>query len=330
MDRRAHWYCLGQAGGVLARPARARNTPPRPRPAYPALKERCVKRPEGFIDPFTHSQIGGASMEREANETERPGNRPKTAFTWLSIALATVALVWPAITFAAPVVFEASGSSPEDIRAAFKDFGDYFGGKNNGVNGGSFQDGHREINWDGVPDAFAAPNILPANFFNKNSARGVVFFTPGSGFQVSANQGVAPIEFDNLRPDASGKFAHFRRQRLFTALASPITEVLFFVPGTAQAATTKGFGAVFTHVEHDDSAKIEYFDVNGHLLYSGFAPPAEGSETLSFLAVAFDEGEQVFLVRITSGDVELAGNNRGGRDLVVMDDFIYGEPQPLP
>jgi hypothetical protein len=46
--------------------------------------------------------------------------------------------------------------------------------------------------------------------------------------------------------------------------------------------------------------------------------------------VAFDDGEEVFLVRITSGDVELGGSNRGGRDLVVMDDFIYGEPQRLP
>ena len=196
--------------------------------------------------------------------------------------------------------------------------------------GGTFQGGRREINWDGVPDAFAAPNNLPANFFYKNSPRGVVFFTPGTGFQVSANAGVAPIEFDNLRPDVSRKFTTFSPQRLFTALASPITEVLFFVPGTAQAATSSGFGAVFTHVKQDDSAKLEYFDVNGRLLYSAFAPPAEGRETLSFLGVAFDDGEEVFLVRITSGDVELGGSNRGGRDLVVMDDFIYGEPQPLP
>jgi hypothetical protein len=114
-----------------------------------------------------------------------------------------------------------------------------------------------------------------------------------------------------------------------TALGSPITEVLFFVPGKTQAATSKGFGAVFTHVTRDDSTRIEYFDVNGRLLFSGFAPAAQGRETLSFLAVAFDEGEEVFLVRITSGDVELGGDNRGGRDLVVMDDFIYGEPQPL-
>ena len=105
--------------------------------------------------------------------------------------------------------------------------------------------------------------------------------------------------------------------------------MLFFVPGTAQTATTKGFGAVFTHVTRDDSTKIEYFDVNGHLLHSGFAPAVGGRETLSFLAVGFDAGEEVFLVRITSGDVELGGDDRGGRDLVVMDDFIYGEPQAL-
>ena len=99
-------------------------------------------------------------MEREANETERPGYRPKTAFAWLSIALATVALVWPALTFAAPVVFEASGSSPDDIRAAFKGFGDFFGGKNNGVNGGTFPDGHGErfCEPDGLwPRNFRAP-----------------------------------------------------------------------------------------------------------------------------------------------------------------------------
>ncbi|PYN85103.1 MAG: hypothetical protein DMD87_24255 [Candidatus Rokuibacteriota bacterium] len=70
--------------------------------------------------------------------------------------------------------------------------------------------------------------------------------------------------------------------------------------------------------------------VNGRLLFSGFAPAARGNQTLSFLGVAFDDGEEVFLVRITSGEVELGGSKRGGRDLVVMDDFIYGEPQPLP
>jgi hypothetical protein len=269
-------------------------------------------------------------MERETRKTnQHPSNRSKAAVAWVSIAIATLALMTPAITFAAPVVFEAAGSAPAEIQAAVDEFRNFFGGHNNGV-GGSFVDGRREINWDAVPDGFAAPNNLPANFFNKNSARGVVFFTPGSGFQVSGREGVAPIEFDNLRPDASNKFAVFSPPRLFTALGSPITEILFFVPGTAQAATSKGFGSVFTAVDRDDSTKIEYFDVNGTLLFSGFVPPAKGNETLSFLGVAFDAGEEVFLVRVTSGDVELGGSNQGGRDLVVMDDFIYGEPQPLP
>ena len=269
-------------------------------------------------------------MEPEASsKKERIGDRMRDAFKCLSIAAAVATVAWPAIVLAAPAVFEAAGSTPADIQAAVEDFRDFLGGKNNGV-GGSFDDGRREINWDAVPDGFSSPNDLPANFFNKNSPRGVVFFTPGLGFQVSAKEGAAPIEFGNLRPDASSKFAVFSPPRLFTAIASPITEILFFVPGTAQAATSKGFGSVFTGVDRDDSTMIEYFDVNGSLLFSGFVPAAKGNETLSFLGVAFDAGEEVFLVRITSGDIELGDRNRGGRDLVVMDDFIYGEPQPVP
>lgn len=43
----------------------------------------------------------------------------------------------------------------------------------------------REINWDGVPATFSAPNPLPGNFFNANSPRGAVLSTPGTGFQLS-------------------------------------------------------------------------------------------------------------------------------------------------
>ena len=275
-------------------------------------------------------------MERKICDKERARTWMRDAFGWLFIA---AAVAWPTTSFAAPVVFEAAGLTSADIQGAVDDFRSFLGA-NNGV-GGTFPGGRREINWDGVPDAVAAPNNLPANFFNKNSPRGVVFFTPGFGFQVSGKEGVAPIEFDNLRPNASRKFATFSPPRLFTALGSPITEILFFVPGTARAATSQGFGSVFTDVDRAYSTKIEYFDVNGALLFSGFVPPARGNETLSFLGVAFDAGEEVFLVRITSGDVELGERERGvepgererereGRDLVVMDDFIYGEPQPLP
>ena len=140
-----------------------------------------------------------------------------------AIAVAAVMLTSPAITFAKPVVFSAAGKAPSDIQASVDAFRNFLGA-NNGV-GGTFGGGRREINWDGVPDALSAPNNMPANFFNANSPRGAVFFTPGSGFQVSANAGVAPIEFDNLRPNSSRKFKVFSPQRLFTAFNSTIVEL---------------------------------------------------------------------------------------------------------
>jgi hypothetical protein len=259
----------------------------------------------------------------------------KSVLEYLSIAVTAVTLTSPA--FASPVTFSAAGKIPSDIQAAVEAFRNFLG-TNNGV-GNTFPGGRREINWDGVPDAVAAPNNMPANFFNANSPRGAVFFKPGSGFQISANAGVAPIEFDNLNPNASKLFTVFSPQRLFTALNSTIVETLFFIPGTNRPATTKEFGAVFTDVDRKESTKIEYFDVNGALLATVFAPLAKGNEILSFIGVGFNAGEQVFLVRITSGNVELGnrqdggdlelGNSGGGRDLVVMDDFIYGEPQLL-
>src|SRR4029450_12588002 len=99
-------------------------------------------------------------------------------------ALAVLMLSLPmlALAAAAAEVFEATGEIPEDIQATVDAFPAFLA-TNNGV-GGSFPDGRREINWDAVPAAFAAPNLLPANFFNSNSPRGVVFFTPGTGFRV--------------------------------------------------------------------------------------------------------------------------------------------------
>src|SRR5204862_3020716 len=118
----------------------------------------------------------------------------------------------------------ATGTAPANIDPTFNAFAASLGGANNGV-GGTFATGFRRINWDGVPDALSAPNNLPANFFNVNSPRGVVFSTPGSGFQVSATAASGtPIEFGNIDPSYAGDFAAFSPQRLFTALDSTITD----------------------------------------------------------------------------------------------------------
>ena len=49
--------------------------------------------------------------------------------------------------------------------------------------------------------------------------------------------------------------------------------------------------------------------------------------SLSFLGGGFDSGERVYLVRMTSGN---RSAETPARDVVVMDDFIYGEPQAAP
>lgn len=246
------------------------------------------------------------------------------------VALTALVLSSPTMSSAAPVVFEASGATPADIQVAVDDFRAFLGPLNPNVPG-SFNSGRREINWDGVPDAFSAPNKLPANFFNANSPRGAVFFTNGSGFQVSAddsNPTNTPVLFGNLHPVFPQLFSTFSPQRLFTALDSNVTETLFFVPGSATGATVEGFGSVFTDVNQGSSTRIEYYDASGALLFSRRVPPGTTSRRgLSFLGVAFDAGERVFMVRIVSGN---RFPRTPSRDVVVMDDFIYAEPQPLP
>src|SRR5512140_2967 len=127
-------------------------------------------------------------------------------------------------------------------------------------NPGSVGSGRREINWDGVPDAQSSPNAFPPDFFNAavaGRARGAVFDTPGSGFQVSGKAPVAPIEFDNINPTYSSLFTTFSAPRLFTAVGSTITNVRFFVPGSSTPATTSGFGSVFTDVDRAGQTRIK-------------------------------------------------------------------------
>src|SRR5580765_1625361 len=171
------------------------------------------------------------------------------------LAFGLSALV-PGLAFGGAIVRQAAGPSPEFIAAAVDQFRDEVGGTLNGV-GGTFPSGRREINWDGVPDSFSAPNNLPANFFNATSPRGVVFSTPGSGFQVSAKSGnptVTALRFGNLNPNYPFDFQTFSPERLFVALGSNVTDVTFFLPGTSTAAFVNGFGVVFTDVDFGTTA----------------------------------------------------------------------------
>ena len=211
--------------------------------------------------------------------------------------------IGPIAADAAPIVFFASGNNPAAIQATVDAFRTDLGALNSNVVG-SFGSGRREINWDGVPDTKSAPNNLPANFFNSNSPRGVVFSTPGTGFQVSAKAGLGtPVEFGNLDASYTAQFQTFSAQRLFTALGSNVLDVNFFIPGNAAAALTRGFGSVFTDVEFLNVTSLSFFDVNNALLDTVFVPVGPDGG-LSFLGV--DYGSPVVSrVRVTSGNAAL-------------------------
>jgi hypothetical protein len=205
--------------------------------------------------------------------------------------------------------------------------------------------GHREINWDGAGgvDTSTTPPVTPFNTFLNN--RGAQFTTPGIGLsQAPASggpQGGLEVLFNN--PTYGSTFSTFSPSRLFTPVGSNITEALFFVPGTngGDPATVRGFGAVFTDVDESDgigrggkrgnprgaSTLMEYFDVDGRLIFSSFVPASPGDGSLSFFGILFDDA-RIARVRITSGNVAPGPDDDEKRDIVMMDDFIYGEPQP--
>ena len=243
--------------------------------------------------------------------------------TYLILSGVALALASPASVHA-QIVTAVVGPNAAAIQGGVDAFRASLGTLNANT-AGSFGSGRREINWDGVPDGFAAPNMLPGNFFNVNSPRGVLFSTPGTGFQVSANAAVGAVEFGNLNPTYSGQFATFSAQRLFTALGSNVLDVNFFIPGSTTAALVSGFGSVFTDVDLANTTSIQFFDASNASLGTFFAPNLAGSEALSFLGVRFST-PVVSRVRITSGNAALGPNETGGVDVVAMDDFIYGEP----
>jgi len=193
---------------------------------------------------------------------------------------------------------------------------------------GSFGAGRREINWDAVPPLFTNTDNFPADFFNQPAvgrARGVVFSTPGTGFRVSDQN------FVDLNPTYGDEFEFFSPVRTFIAVGDELTGVDFFVPGSSTAATTTGFGVVFSDLDRVGSGKLRFFDAVGHDLGTYLAPPSPGG--ISFLGVLFPD-RIVARVEIISGhgalgadSFDVSSENRGPtHDLAIMDDFLYGEP----
>ncbi|MEQ8209852.1 MAG: PEP-CTERM sorting domain-containing protein [Lacipirellulaceae bacterium] len=233
---------------------------------------------------------------------------------------------------ASSTTFSAAGGDPSSIQSTVDDFRNALGALNP-FTPVQNADGRRQIDWDAAPAAVSAPNPFPGDFFNFNAnprARGIEFTTPGSGFQLSGDvDDGTPIRFENINPTYVDEFQTFSAERLFTALDSTIVEAKFYSPvDQTTPALTDGFGAVFTDVDTLGSTTIEYLDINGNTLLTETVPVAD--KGLSFVGVKFDDNVLASVV-ITSGDF-VVGPDDGmlGYDIVVMDDFIFGEPIGIP
>ena len=258
--------------------------------------------------------LGGACGYDQGSNPTGPGYRDSAA-----------ALTVPAIpTYSATRgrsdfrVFEATG----DLTATLAEFRTVLGDPLNGGTQGPLDAGRREIKWDG------APEDMPGDFFNTTVKAGAIFTTDGTGFRNSAG------DFSEINPAYADNFNAFSLPKTFMPLGSDELTVSFRVPGFATPASTRGFGVVFSDVERVGAASIKLFDAKGRSLGQYHAPVRSDAAGFSFVGVVF-ESPLVAEVRITSGQHALGADvqdlsDGGNRDLVVMDDYLYAEPQALP
>lgn len=255
------------------------------------------------------------------------------------VALAAMMCAAAAPAAAAPIFFDVGGSNlTSSIQGTVDNFRAALGNPNNGNAAGPLLSGRREINWDGGGDTNTVSGPTLTAFQN---IRGGLFNTPGTGtIQAPPASATAGVGLDDFFNNATygAIFTTFSSPRDFTPIGSNIIDATFFIPtgvggAAGPPATVRGFGAVFTDVDLAGSTTLQYFDRNGNLLASqSVLPGTVANASLSFAGVVFNAGEEIFRVRITSGNTPLATgvNDGGGIDLVVMDDFLYAEPRAIP
>ncbi|MGH7598535.1 MAG: hypothetical protein ACREOI_19435 [bacterium] len=217
-------------------------------------------------------------------------------------------------------------SATGDITAKVNEFRALLGDPNNGGQAGQKPSGRREVAWDGAgAKPFNNRNDFPATFFNVNVKSGIVFTTNGTGFRNDS------LLFAEINPTYGQEFKAFSQPVIFSAIGSNIINALPQVAGEPTPATVTGFGVVFSDVDRENKTSLEFFDKIGNSLGVYYAPVRSDANGLSFIGVKYDAAV-VARVKITCGDGAIgAGVNDvtggGTVDVVVADNFIYGEPQ---
>ena len=246
------------------------------------------------------------------------------------ISSVIISLASPGGVFGNFITFPVRGDDAASIQATVDAFRAALGNPNN-ANAPGLASGRREINWDGGGSATTLSETPFDGFLNN---RGALFETTASMKNPEFIQ-APPSGFATFTGNpALSTLGVFSQQRLFSPIGSNITDVSFFIPGTngGDRATVNGFGAIFSDVDLPDSTRIEFFGISNNLLFSQAVLPASVNDGLSFLGAIGNAGEEIFRVRITSGNTPIDKNSgeKNKKDIVAMDDFIYGEPKSVP
>lgn len=216
-------------------------------------------------------------------------------------------------------------------------FQSLLGGENNGANIGPLKDGFRLINWDG-----GAPFDMPFDFFNTNAPLGALFFAKGNKFAISNPVDNMPKDdkFDSINAKAAKNFIAFSEKRLFTPVKGNVVVTKFQIPGKKIPATVSGFGAVYVDVNKRHTSFLELFDARGCRIAKVYVPPK--AKGLSFVGLRatyvqhhkygkwYKVKAPVYKAVMKLGNTRISKHYPGYHsDIVVTDDFIYGEPQKL-
>ena len=267
------------------------------------------------------------------------------AFTAAAALLALLALLAIASAKHCPkydvkVVIDTSHNAYH-LRPAVNKFQHLLGGKANGAQVGPLKDGFRVINWDG-----GAPFDMPFDFFNTNAPLGALFFAKNNKFAISNPLDNNPVDdkFDSINRRAAKDFKAFTEKRLFTPVKGNVVVTRFQVPGKKIDATVSGFGAVYVDVKKGHTSFLELYDVRGCRIVRVAVP--KKAKGLSFVGAIvkraryYKNGKYgswvrvrapVFKAEMKLGNTPISKKdyNHHNADIVVTDDFIYGEPQKL-
>jgi hypothetical protein len=218
------------------------------------------------------------------------------------------------------------------------EFAASIGNPNNGNEPGLHAAGRREVNWDGVAAPFLNNDEFPRNFFNRVVPRGSVYTAVGGETEEQEDADDTELRVDNdqfggINPTYEKDLIPFSVPSMFAATETNRVRVTFRIPGSTTAAVVRSFGAIVVDVDKPGVSRLKCFDRHGTLIADIEVPVRKDPDEYSLVGVTFEE-PVIARVVLVLGDTHVGRNvndvsSGGSKDVVVLDDVLYSEPQPL-